>query len=184
MAFGLDTQYAYSGKGPLDSKALVKTYAELLAPATWLVNEKAAAYNGMLVAVWLNKDDTTKNGIYFLHDPNCTTTLKTPDVTLEANWHKLGEISDLQGLSEQVAALATELESVKADLVEVQETATVVLQTADELPEIGVANKLYVVATEAKSYVWVNGTYLPVGDGVGSGDVDIQIINGGGPSAT
>ena len=184
MALGLDKQYAYSGKGPLDTKALVKTFAELLNADTWVVDGKAAAYNGMLVAVWLNKDDTTKNGIYFLNDPNCTSALKTPDVTVESNWHKLGSLNDIKGLSEQVAALTEELDAINTEIDTLQETATAVYTNFADLPEIGISNKLYVVSTTAKTYVWVDGDYLPVGDGAGDDAADIQIIHGGGPSAT
>jgi hypothetical protein len=184
MAFGIDTQYAYSGRGPLDSKALVKTYAELLNTSTWLVNEKATAYNGMLVAVWLNKDDTSKNGIYFLHDPNCTSALKAPDVTVESNWQKLGSLDEIKGLSEQVAALTEELNAINTEIDTLQETATVVYTNFADLPETGISNKLYVVSATAKTYVWVDGDYLPVGDGAGDDAADIQIIHGGGPSAT
>lgn len=174
-------QYKYSGKGPVDSKALVKTYPELLSVATWTLDEKVIAYNGMITAVWLNKDDTTKNGVYFLHDPNCTTALKTPDVTNEDNWHKLGGIDNLPGLADQIAAIKTDLEKVQSDVDELQDSATVVVESKEQLPATGLSGKIYVVTQEAMTYVWHNGDYLPVGDG---GDNDeIQIIMGGGPTA-
>jgi hypothetical protein len=174
-------QYKFSGKGPLDSKALVKTYAELLDVATWTIDGKVAAYNGMITAVWLNKEDTSKNGIYFLHDINCTTALKTPDVTVEANWHKLGGIDNLPGLADQISAIQNDLEKVKSDVDELQDSATVVKEFRSQFPETGLPGKLYVAMKEATTYVWYNGDYLPVGDG---GDNDeIQIISGGGPTA-
>lgn len=174
-------QYKFSGKGPLDSKALVKTYAELLDTATWTIDGKVAAYNGMITAVWLNKEDTSKNGIYFLHDINCTTALKTPDVTIEANWHKLGGIDNLPGLADQISAIQNDLEKVKSDVEELQDSATVIKEFRSQFPETGLPGKLYVAMKEATTYVWYNGDYLPVGDG---GDNDeIQIISGGGPTA-
>ena len=174
-------QYKFSGKGPLDSKALVKTYVELLNTETWTVDGKVAAYNGMVTAVWLNKDDTSKNGIYFLHDPNCTSALKTPDVTVETNWHKLGGIDNLPGLADQISAIQADLEKVKSDVDELQDSATVVKESRDQFPETGLPGKIYVAMKEATTYVWYNGDYLPVGDG---GDNDeIQIISGGGPTA-
>ena len=109
-------QYKYSGKGPLDSKALVKTYSELFDVATWTLDDKIIAYNGMVTAVWLNKDDTSKNGVYFLHDPNCTSNLKTPDVTNKENWHKLGGSDDLQGLSEQIAYVQNDLAQTQSNI--------------------------------------------------------------------
>ena len=174
-------QFRYTGKGPLDAKALVKTYAELLDTATWTIDGKVAAYNGMITAVWLNKDDTSKNGIYFLHDANCTSALKTPDVTVETNWHKLGGIENLPGLADQISAIQNDLEKVKSDVDELQDSATVVMELRSQFPETGLPGKIYVAMKEATTYVWYNGDYLPVGDG---GDNDeIQIISGGGPTA-
>jgi hypothetical protein len=181
----IKNQYKFAGKGPVDAKALTKTYAELLKVETWQVtNESGAkintAYNGMITAVWLNKEDTSKNGIYFLHDASVTSALSTPNVTLEANWHKLGGLNDLPGLAEQVAAVQSELEAVKADVDELQDAATVVKEFRAEFPEQGLPGKIYVAMKEAMTYVWYNNDYLPVGDG--SND-DIQIIRGGGPTA-
>ena len=174
-------QYKYTGKGPLDAKALVKTYAELLLEKTWLVNGQVAAYNGMITAVWLNKDDTSKNGIYFLHDAAVTSALKTPDITKEANWHKLGGLSDLPGLAEQVSAIQEELNQIKDDIEDLQDAATVVKESRSMFPETGIPGRLYIATKEAMTYVWHNNDYLPVGDG---GDNDeIQIISGGGPTA-
>lgn len=174
-------QFKYSGKGPLDAKSLVKTYAELLDTATWILDDKNIAYNGMITAVWLNKDDTSKNGIYFLHDAACTSALKTPDVTNEANWHKLGGIENLPGLAEQISAIENGLMQVQADVEDLQESATVVLDERKAFPETGIPGKIYVATKEAMTYVWYDGDYLPVGDG-GATD-NIQIISGGGPTA-
>lgn len=171
-------QFKYSGKGPIDAKALVKTYAELFDSTTWTVDGKSAAYNGMITAVWLNKDDTTKNGIYFLHDATCTSALKTPDVTIETNWHKLGGIENLPGLAEQISTIQTDLEKVKSDVEELQDSATEVKETKSDFPEVGAIGKIYVATKEAMTYVWYNNDYLPVGDG-GGDSVDIQIICGG-----
>lgn len=171
-------QYKYSGKGPVDSKALVKTYAELIDVATWTLDGKVVAYNGMITAVWLNKDDTSKNGVYFLHDPNCTTALKTPDVTIESNWHKLGGIDNLPGLAEQISSIKNDLDAVKAEVDELQESATVIIEPGQQLPETGTSGKLYVVLEDATTCVWHNGKYLPVGDGAAE-EIEIQIIHGG-----
>lgn len=175
-------QFKYTGKGPLDAKALVKTYADLLSEATWTVDDKLIAYNGMIVAVWLNLTDTTKNGIYFLHDTAVTRPIDKPNVTNEANWHKLGGLNDLPGLAEQVATIQSDLEAVKADVDELQDSATVVRDSKSLFPETGLPGKIYVALKEATTYVWYNDDYLPVGDGSGESG-DIQIIHGGGPSA-
>lgn len=93
MAMIKRDQLVYSGRGPLDSKSLVKTYAELISASTWTQQvdgeDVIVAYNGMIVAVWLNKTDASKNGLYVLFDPLVTSALKKPDVTNEENWHRL-----------------------------------------------------------------------------------------------
>ena len=106
MAFDLTTvtktgkQYLYTGRGPLDPKSLISTYDQLISKTTWTEGTSIIAYNGMIVAVWNNTADATKNGIYFLHDSKVTNTFKAPDVTNEANWHKLAELSNLPNISE------------------------------------------------------------------------------------
>jgi hypothetical protein len=110
----ISNQYRYTGRGPFDAKALVKTYSDLLKPETWSVtntlgNSIVTAYNGLITAVYLDKEDTSKNGIYFLYDPEVTSPLKAPDVTLEANWHHLGQVED-------IVALAQQIENIKVDL--------------------------------------------------------------------
>lgn len=118
-------QYKHAGKGPIDAKSLVKTYAELLNPETWAVTSgdktSATAYNGMIVAVWLNKEDTSKNGIYFLHDSKVTSALGNPDVTNEANWHKFGNIGDLPDFADQIAALQADLDALEARVDELED---------------------------------------------------------------
>ena len=117
-------QYLYTNRGPLDAKSLVKDYTALLSKTTWTVDGTEdgtlVAYNGMITAVWLNKNDTSKNGIYFLFDPTVTTALKKPDVTVEANWHKFAELSDLDNIKEQLSAISDELSGIKTRLASLE----------------------------------------------------------------
>lgn len=170
-------QYRIKGKSPLDAKALVKTYAELLNPATWTVDGVLSAYNGMITAVWLNLTDETQNGVYFLHDPAVVSTRGTPDVTKAANWHKLGGIDNLPGLADQINNIQNDLEQVKADVDDLQDSATVVKDSRSAFPATGLPGRIYVATKEAMTYVWYNGDYLPVGDG--GDNAEIQIIHGG-----
>lgn len=108
MALEISNQYLYTGRGPFDSKSLVKTYTDLLSGTNWIgENGKSTAYNGMVVSVWLNEDDTAKNGIYYLHDSTVTSTFKAPNVANETNWHKLASLSDIAGLEEQITTLVS-----------------------------------------------------------------------------
>lgn len=167
-------QYKFTGKGPVDSKTLVKTYANLLAENTWQEDGANIAYNGMIVAVWLNKDDTAKNGIYFLFDPECTSTLKNPDVTNEANWHKL---ADADGLVDKLSLIDDRLTAL-----EEKESDVVTYGYRSGFPTTGEANKLYVAADEGKSYIWFDNDYLPVSGGASS-DSEYDIIYGGSAEA-
>ena len=90
----LSSQYAYDGTGPFDAKMLVTTFSELTTEATWKnSNGDNLAYNGMIVAVWRERNENAyKNGIYFLHDG---TTKRNPDVTNETNWHKIAANADI-----------------------------------------------------------------------------------------
>lgn len=127
----ISDQYKYSARGPFDAKALVKTYADLLKPDTWEVSGKAAAYNGMITSVWLNKEDTSKNGVYFLYDPTITSTIKAPDVTNEANWHKLIELSDISDFSNRLSVMESELTGVNARLAALEDGPVVLRRDND-----------------------------------------------------
>lgn len=122
---GSSNQYKYTGRGPLDPKATVKTYADLLSEATWTItntsgNKVVIAFNGMITAVWLDKDAdknlTDKNGVYFLFDPDVGSALAAPDVTNADNWHKLADIADLTSLVNQISEIESELTGVKTRL--------------------------------------------------------------------
>lgn len=171
-------QYLYTGRGPLDPKSLIETYAQLIDSDTWTENTSIIAYNGMIVAVW-NDDDPKNNGIYFLHDSNVTSKFTPPEVTNKANWHKLGGINDLPGLAEQLETINETLKSVKNDVEELQDSATVVKENFSDFPSEGTSGKLYIATVEARTYVWADGKYLPVGDGAGSDEIEIQVICGG-----
>ena len=162
-------QLLYKGRGPLDPKSVVKTYADLTNTETWTYDETLVAYNGMIVAVYLDKVSASNNGIYYLFDPAVTSALKKPDVTNEANWHKL---ADADGLVDKLNAIddrLTALEEKESDVVTYGYRAS--------FPATGEANKLYVAADEGKSYVWFNDAYLPVS---GGGDYEEpEVIYGG-----
>jgi hypothetical protein len=164
MAVELSSQYKYSGRGPFDAKSLVKTYVDLINENTWLSeSNKLAAYNGMIVAVWLDKEDPTRNGIYFLQDPNVTSTIKAPDVTNPNNWIKIGEQPDLSALESRVDALEKK-EAVKT------------YGYRASFPVEGETGIMYIAVDEQKTYVWYNDAYLSVG---GSDYEEPEIIYGG-----
>lgn len=171
----IELQYRYSGKGPVDAKSIAKTFETLLLPETWYNDAgKVVAYNGMLVAVWLDPDKT-KNGVYLLHDSAVTNIIKTPDVTNAANWLKLADMSEL-------TAFANRLASVEADFKQLAERVSALEDDSDVLtygyrsgfPTTGETGKLYVAVDEGKSYIWFDDKYMPVG-----GQDQPDVINGG-----
>ena len=165
-------QYRFTGKGPVDAKSLVKTYEELITESTWLSDAGSkTAYNGMIVAVWLNKADTSKNGLYYLFDPNCTSTIKNPDVTVESNWIKIGNTSDVSELASRLTTIEEELSSIKERLDTLESDSDIeTFGYRDGFPSEGTPNKLYIAVDEGKSYIWINGAYMVVG---GSDDPDV-----------
>ena len=155
------TNYEVTIKKPLDARSLVKTYEDLLSESNWLNGSgNSIAYNGMLVAV-ANTSDISKNGLYFLFDINCTTGLKSPDVTSEANWLKIGETSDIGDLAERISQIDNDLSS-RIDALEEDTTHTYGYRK--DFPEVGQQNHMYIANDEHRTYTYVGGRYLPIAD--------------------
>lgn len=169
-------QYKYTGRGPLDTKALVKTFADLTTEATWLGdNNVKIAYNGMVTAVWKD-EDRTKNGVYFLYDPVVTTVLQAPNVTISDNWHKLTDIDDLAALTARLNAIEAAFLTVESRLTELEENEDILTYNLRaRFPTTGVSGKLYTAVDEGKSYVWYNNDYVLIGSDYN----DIELIYGG-----
>lgn len=179
MAVFKNDQQLYLGRGPLDAKSLVKTYADLFSESTWTKDGTLVAYNGMIVAVWLNKEDTTKNGVYFLLDPLVTTAIKKPDFTKETNWHKIVELSEISVLSTRLADLDSELAELDARLTALEEDSDVITYGyRSGFPTVGEPGRLYVAADEGKSYVWFNDEYLPISSSTSEYE-EPEVIYGG-----
>lgn len=160
-------QFLYAGRGPIDAKSLVKTYDQLVDITTWTAQidgvDTVVAYNGMLVAVWLDKTDISKNGLYFLFDPLVTTAVKKPDVTNEANWHKLADMTGLSAFIERLNNIESDLADLDLRLSTLEEDPDVLTYGyRSGFPTVGEHNKLYVAVDTGKSYIWVNDDYLPV----------------------
>lgn len=165
----ISNQYKYTGKGPFDAKSLVKTYADLINTATWTTNGNIVAYNGMIVAVWLDKTDVASNGIYYLFDPSVTSTRQSPDVTNHANWHKISETVDLSSIETAIS----DHEERLAALEDEDKLHTYGYRSG--FPTEGQTGHMYIAVDEHKTYVWFNDEYITVG---GSDD-EYTEINGG-----
>lgn len=193
-AVAATSNYEVQVRKPLDARALVPTYNDLLIKDNWVKTgtTQVIAYNGMVVSV-ADTTDTSKNGIYFLFDPNCTTALKSPDVTNESNWFKIGENSDISDYSERLAAielqlstfegrldsLDSRLDAVEASIEEGGNStpSTVTANKFSDLPDVGEENIVYIVEEENATYRWEvdSSAYFCIGRET----PDIQIIFGG-----
>ena len=177
MALEISNQYLFTGRGPFDAKSLVKTYDDLLSGKTWLTDDgKSSAYNGMIVAVWLNKSDLSKNGVYYLHDSAITNTFSPPDVTNELNWHRLCDISALNDITSRLQTLEADLADVTARVHELEEKQNEVFAYRKLFPSEGVEGKIYVAVDEKKSYVWIESTGWLC---VGAENEEPEVIYGG-----
>jgi len=192
------SNYEVQVRKPLDARALVPTYNDLFIKDNWVKTgtTQVIAYNGMVVSV-ADTTDTSKNGIYFLFDINCTTALKSPDVTQKSNWIKIGENSDISEFVERLSSIESQLASVedrldslgnRLDAVEasIEEggtstPSTITVNKFSDLPEIGEENIVYIVEEENATYRWEADTskYLCIGRETPV----IQIICGGNASA-
>ena len=158
-----NTNYEVTIKKPLDARSLVKSYEDLLLESNWTHDGKSIAYNGMLVAV-ANTTDTSKNGLYFLFDINCTSNLKSPKVTEEANWLKIGETSDISDLVERINQIDTELSDINDRLDALEADGTHSYGYRKDFPEVGQQNHMYIANDERRTYVFVGGRYLAIAD--------------------
>lgn len=174
-------QLRFTGKGPLDAKSLVKTYANLLSVDTWTVDGTLVAYNGMITAVWLDKttDDNgnTRNGIYYFFDPAVTSvvTQKNADVTNPANWHRL----DTSDLASSLSAIEASMDSLDDRLTALEDADSIVVATygyRKDFPANGEGGKLYIATDEGKSYIWFNSSYLAIS---GAESAEPDMICGG-----
>ena len=180
-AQNVTTNYEVQVRRPFDARMLVSSYDALLTKDNWVKagTTQGVAYNGMLVAV-ANTTDVSKNGLYFLFDANCTSALKSPDVTNADNWIKIGETSDISDFAARVTTIESELDSIKdrLDALEAEGSDIETYGYRSGFPATGEANKLYVAADEQKTYIWFNNEYLVVGE-IGSSYEEPQVIFGG-----
>lgn len=124
--FNMSSNYEVSIKKPLDARSLVSDYEALLLKSNWVSSaNKPIAYNGMLVAV-ANTSDTSKNGLYFLFDPNCTSALKSPDVTVAANWIKIGETSEINDFVSRLNTIEQALSSFDSRLTTLEQDKVII----------------------------------------------------------
>lgn len=124
--FNMSSNYEVSIKKPLDARSLVSDYEALLLKSNWVSStNKPIAYNGMIVAV-ANTSDTSKNGLYFLFDPNCTSALKSPDVTIADNWIKIGETSEINDFVSRLNNIEQALSSFDSRLTALEQDKVII----------------------------------------------------------
>ena len=111
----LSATYNVKDYRPLDTRMLVPAYSDLTLSTNWSIDGYGSiAYNGMIVAVGSNTADTSKNGIYYLFDASNPKAGDEPDVTVEANWHKVAELNEIDSIKERILSLETNYATVSA----------------------------------------------------------------------
>ena len=183
MSIEISNQYLYTGRGPFDAKSIVKTYDDLLLETTWKSKtDNITAYNGMVVAVWLDKTDNDRNGVYYLYDKNVLTNptaayiVPAPDVTNPDNWHKIAGVSDLTALIEKLNLFEAKLE--KLSDIELFKKIDSVKDLPDDFTaedfNPNITYYTYEPATEKLiTYVYVKS--LPGYKCISTGDVSVSI---------
>lgn len=176
---------------PMDARMLVPSYEDLLNNENWLTSKGTpCCFNGMLVAV-ANTSNTTQNGLYMLFDASNS---RKPNVTLETNWIKIGETSDISEFVTRIETIEQSLSEIAADLTSLDERVTV-LESEDrthtygyrkDFPAVGQPNHIYRAEDQHRSYVYSGSEYLPIGDTIyeywdldGDDEPDVRVINGG-----
>lgn len=175
------SNYEASISKPMDARMLVPSYNDLLDNSNWLTSKNTpCCFNGMLVAV-ANTSDTSKNGLYMLFDKD---NARKPNVTIETNWIKIGETSDISDLVSRIQTIETKITELSSD-IESLDARVSDLEDEEKLhtygyrsafPVAGVAGHMYVAVDEKKTYVWFNDAYTPVG---GSEYEELAVIFGG-----
>lgn len=115
---------------PFDARQVVPSFAALTSAANWTNASDAKtnpgkinAYNGLIVAV-IDTSDLDHNGIYYLFDPECTSAIKSPDVTNSDNWHKVANLSEVTSNSGSIdetavnALIDARIDALKAEIAQ------------------------------------------------------------------
>ena len=169
--FIITSNYEVAARKPFDARSLVKSYEHLLLVDSWTVNNKINAYNGMIVAV-ANTSDVSKNGLYMLFDPNNTSSLKAPDVTVSTNWIKIGETSDVSEFASRIETIEKKLKDITDDMTELDSRVTA-LETEERVHVVGYRHKfpadgeeghMYIANDEGCTYVFTKGKYYHIAD--------------------
>ena len=194
--FRASSSYEVAARKPFDARSLVKSYNDLILIESWTFEGKVNAYNGMIVAV-ANTSDTSKNGLYMLFDPKNTSSLKAPDVTLEDNWIKIGETSDISGFVSRLETIENKVVELAENINDLDSRVDAIEErlNADnvhthgyrvDFPLQGVVGDMYVANDEGRTYVYTSNGYVHIADKFDSEDHDdnpetpeLRIIYGG-----
>lgn len=160
--FQVSANYEPLKAAPFDARSLVETRADLIAESSWVVNDIAWVYNGMLVSVGQDIEPSF-NGVYILQDAENYTDLNS--------WKKLADTTSIEDLQKQI----DELEVSGGGSLDVE------VETEDELPAEGNDNTTYYIKENSSIQRWDEETqsYISYG-GVGeTPELDINLIFGG-----
>lgn len=163
--FHISANYEPLKAAPFDARSLVESKADLLAASTWVVNDIAWVYKGMLVAVAADINPEN-NGVYMLIDAD--------NYMQEQSWKKFADIQNIADLQQQI----DELEVSGGGSLDEE------VDTEEELPEIGDDDTTYYVKENTSIQRWDDETQSYITYGGSDAALDINIINGGNANGT
>lgn len=163
--FVVPANYEPQKAAPFDARTVVESKQDLVLAATWAdANGDIWIYTGLRVSVTTDVN-SSNNGLYLLIDKDNYTSFDS--------WKKLADETDLQNLQEQIDNI--EAGTVVSDLV---------VDTEDDLPEIGNSNITYYVKENNKILRWDDANQLYISFGGSNQPLEIKIINGGNANGT
>ena len=193
-SISFSSNYEASISKPMDARMLVPSYEDLLDNNNWITSkETPCCFNGMLVAV-ANTKDTSKNGLYMLFDG---TNARKPDVTVETNWIKIGETSDISDFVSRIQTIESSIAEITSDITALDARVSELERLHNEdnverfgyrnmFPAVGVLNRIYIANDEKRTYIYTTEGYIHIADQFDTIDHDedentpeVRIIFGG-----
>lgn len=159
--FQVSANYEPLKAAPFDARSLVESKADLINEKTWVIDNVAWVYTGMIVSV-ARDIEVTNNGVYRLLDAD--------NYMLESSWQKLADTTSIEDLQRQIDELEVSGGSIDLEV-----------ETETELPETGDENTTYYIKENASIQRWdeETQTYIRYGGAGDTPDIDINLIYGG-----
>lgn len=160
--FAISANYEPLIAAPFDARQLVECKADLTSTKTWARADGSVwTYAGMMVAV-AQDTNPENNGIYVLI---------AEDYTLQSNWRKQANSTDIDKLREEIENIS----------ISGGGSLDIEVDTMEDLPEIGDRNITYYVRENSSIQRWneAEQAYFPFGGSGEQPELNISLIYGG-----